>query len=175
MIKLILILILCVSFAFCDNIVCYMTNWSQYRPDAGKFLPDNVDPFMCTHLIYAFAKLENNKLAPFEWNDDSTSWSKGLYEKTTDLKKANPNLKVLLAVGGWNMGTAPFISLVTSNSIMDQFVSDSVTYLKNRNFDGLDLDWEYPAGYKNQFTTLCQVKIKILILIFFKYSLNLRN
>jgi chitinase len=41
-----------------------------------------------------------NSLAPYEWNDQSTEWSKGMYERTTDLKRLNPNLKVLLAVGG---------------------------------------------------------------------------
>lgn len=64
-----------------------MTNWSQYRPEAGKFFPENIDPQLCTHIIFAFAKLTNGQLAPFEWNDESTSSSKGLYERTTSLKK----------------------------------------------------------------------------------------
>ena len=158
--KIFLLLSLCLSYAACQKIVCYVTNRAQYRPDPAKFFPENIDPFMCTHVIYAFANLENNKLAPFEWNDESTPSFKGLYERTTDLKKVNPNLKVLLAVGGWNMGSGPFISIVSSTATIDQFVSDSVTFLKSRNFDGLDLDWEYPTGYKNQFTTFCQVKKK---------------
>ena len=58
--------------------VCYYTNWSQYRSGQAHFEPENVDPSLCTHCIYAFAKLVNNKLAPHEWNDDSTEWSKGM-------------------------------------------------------------------------------------------------
>ena len=60
------------------RIVCYYTNWAQYRQGRGKFFPENVDPNLCTHGIYSFAKLNGNKLHPFEWNDDDTDWSKGM-------------------------------------------------------------------------------------------------
>ena len=54
--------------------VCYYTNWSQYRHGVGKFLPDKIDGSLCTHLIFAFAKLENNKLVNYEWNDVPPTW-----------------------------------------------------------------------------------------------------
>ena len=54
------------------------TNWSQYRPDGGKFLPEDVDATLCTHLIYVYAKLKGNKLEPAEWNDDGSTWSEGM-------------------------------------------------------------------------------------------------
>lgn len=50
---------------------CYFTNWAQYRPGAGKYLPTDIDPCLCDHLIYAFAGMENNMLKTYEWNDES--------------------------------------------------------------------------------------------------------
>ncbi|CAF0850254.1 unnamed protein product [Brachionus calyciflorus] len=137
------LLISCLS---ATRLVCYTTNWSQYRPEPGRFFPENIDPSLCTHLIYAFAVLKDGLISAFEWNDESTSNSKGLYERTTDLKKLNPNLKVLLAVGGWNFGPAQFSNLVSNTESVRRFVQHSVQFLKRYNFDGLDIDWEYPAN-----------------------------
>ena len=90
--------------------VCYHTNWSQYRPGVGKFWPENIDPYLCTHLVYSFARINRNTdtLAMYEWNDDK------LYPRFNALKQKNPNLKTLLAVGGWNHENAnsPFSKMV---------------------------------------------------------------
>ncbi|XP_064604127.1 acidic mammalian chitinase-like isoform X2 [Liolophura sinensis] len=126
--------------------VCYYTNWSQYRPGTGKFFPENVDPHLLTHGVYAFAKLDGNKLKAFEWNDESTPWMKGMYSRFNDLKKINPKLKTLLAVGGWNLGSAPFTAMVKTAANRKEFVTTSIEFLRKRDFDGLDIDWEYPAN-----------------------------
>lgn len=61
------------------KLICYYTNWAQYREGVGKFLPEDIDPFLCTHIHYAFAKLNSSsELAPYEWNDESTPWSVGM-------------------------------------------------------------------------------------------------
>ncbi|XP_041488404.1 acidic mammalian chitinase-like, partial [Microtus oregoni] len=51
------------------NLVFYFSNWAQYRPGLGRFTPDNIDPCLCTHLIYAFAGMQNNEITTIEWND----------------------------------------------------------------------------------------------------------
>ena len=52
----------------------------------------------------------------------------------------------MLAVGGWNLGSAPFHQIVQSASNRHEFITQSIKFLRDRNFDGLDLDWEYPAN-----------------------------
>lgn len=53
------------------RVVCYYTNWSVYRPGTAKFSPQNINPYLCTHLIYAFGGLtRENGLRPYDKYQD---------------------------------------------------------------------------------------------------------
>ena len=78
-------------------VVCYWGTWANYRPKDGKFTPEDVDPTLCTHLIYSFAGLdaELDKIKPLDpWMDLEEGYALSGYRKATDLKYAYPHLKV---------------------------------------------------------------------------------
>ncbi|XP_071105821.1 chitinase-3-like protein 1 [Haliotis cracherodii] len=142
--------------------VCYYTNWSQYRPDKGKYTPENVNPNLCTHYVYAFATLLGNRIKAFEWNDLSTAWKRGMFERFMALKNINPSMKTLLAVGGWNLRSMPFHEMSHTPSGRKEFADSVVKFVRDNNFDGVDVDWEYPANRggppedKHHYTELLQ-------------------
>uniref|UniRef100_A0A3Q3DFC2 chitinase n=1 Tax=Hippocampus comes TaxID=109280 RepID=A0A3Q3DFC2_HIPCM len=114
---------LIISLSTASQMVCYFTNWSQYRPGAGKYMPQNVDPFLCTHLIYAFSIINNkNELVTYEWNDET------LYKTFNGLKSKNPGLKTLLAVGGWNFGFPSWCPLRTRD-LQHVYCLDETKYI----------------------------------------------
>lgn len=51
----------------------------------------------------------------------------------------------MLAIGGWNEGSSRFSALVAGAERRTEFTRNIIKFLRQNHFDGLDLDWEYPA------------------------------
>ncbi|XP_075218345.1 putative chitinase 2 [Lycorma delicatula] len=129
--------------------VCYVAGWATYRPDQGKFTIDDLDPSLCSHLVYAFAGLNENTstiVSLDTYNDLEEDGGKGSFKRMTSLKKTYPHLKVTLAIGGWNEGSEKYSALAQSATKRKTFIESVVKFLKKSGFDGLDLDWEYPGS-----------------------------
>ena len=106
---------------------------------------DNIDPFICTHLIYSFAGFDKTSFEIYSL-DPKRDIEDGGYRKAVALKERNPNLKVLLAIGGWAEGGSQYSQMVSKKENRDVFVASVDRFLSEYGFDGLDLDWEYPGA-----------------------------
>ncbi|BFZ13108.1 hypothetical protein BsWGS_16147 [Bradybaena similaris] len=151
------------SAVACGNVLCYFPNWAVYRQGFGaSFGPEQVNPDLCTHIIYAFAYVQGNRLVTTDPSDEPRGSDIGNYARITNLKLRNPRLKVILSVGGWNMGTSAFSSMTANKDNLAEFINTTIPFLRSRNFDGLDLDWEYPnsganpAEDKQRYAMLCE-------------------
>ena len=61
-------------------------------------------------------------------------------------KAANPGLKVLLSVGGWNFPSEYFSALAASPAARAAFAASAKDWIATSGADGLDLDWESPCS-----------------------------
>jgi chitinase len=80
--------------------------------------------------------------------NDGETWAdpvRGNISQLIKLKQANSHLKTIISVGGWTWSNR-FSDVAASAQTRDQFANSAVDFLRKYQFDGVDLDWEYPVG-----------------------------
>ncbi|MBU7316392.1 glycosyl hydrolase family 18 protein [Paenibacillus oleatilyticus] len=70
---------------------------------------------------------------------------KGSFNQLIKLKKANPHLKTLISVGGWSWSNR-FSDVAADPATRSNFAKSAVDFIRKYQFDGVDLDWEYPVS-----------------------------
>lgn len=142
----------------CKEIVGYYPNWQWY--DRNKLVnPFTIDYSRYTILEYAFFKPEaNGTISNTDaWADENIlqgqiDWSQtppGHFPNTSLIDLAhNANVKVLASVGGWTL-SYNFPAIAASASYRAMFAHECNRLVSFYNFDGIDIDWEYPGFAPN--------------------------
>jgi len=128
----------------------YFPNWSAGLACRGLPVSAfNSSPY--THIWYAFGSVTNGTWAPTAGGDENPG---GVLTQLVDLKKTHTNLKVSISFGGWGQSDY-FYPIAASSANRQKFISNVIPWLRSHNLDGVDLDWEFPAGQDAQnFATL---------------------
>jgi len=100
---------------------------------------DIIEVKKLTHINYAFVNIENGLAFLTNEKTDSTN-----FRKLNLLKKINPDLKILISIGGWGW-SGRFSDAVLTETARAKFAKSSVDIIKKYKLDGVDIDWEYPA------------------------------
>ena len=126
--------LMCLPFTVCSKtkspqekiIVAYVTSWTHEVPD----------PWVMTHINYAFGHVNDTFNGVRIDNHERLRMIVGL-------KKQNPNLKVMLSVGGW--GSGRFSEMAATAENRTSFARDCKRIAEEFGLDGIDIDWEYPT------------------------------
>lgn len=118
---------------------------AYYVPEKN-YQPELLPLDQLTHIIFSFTNVIDGEMK-FR-NPEAGEKLKLLVEQ----KKKHPNLKVMVACGGW--GADGFSDMASTAKNRMKFAKSAANFITKYQLDGLDIDWEYPgipaAGIKHR-------------------------
>lgn len=150
-------------------LIGYFPNWLLYPvPKRPKLTPADVQGDTLTHINYAFAKPyttdANRNVTSYRisltdpWADIQYTVPNqptgqpyyGNFIQLKQLKQRYPHLKTLISIGGWQIyqegSPAPKFSIMAASpNTRTEFINSCLEFCAQYDFDGIDIDWEFPA------------------------------
>lgn len=105
----------------------------------GLIATDSIDVWRLSHINYAFVDIKDNRA----WLHNEATDTINL-KKLSGLKKINPELKILISIGGWSW-SKNFSDATLTDTSTRNFALSAVDIVSKFNLDGIDIDWEYPG------------------------------
>lgn len=134
------------------RIVGYYTSWSIY---GRNYLANQIPVDKVTHVNYAFANVQNGQIVLGDHYADvdrfypGDCWNpgcrRGNFHQLEIHKQNHPHLRTLISVGGWTWSSG-FSDAVLTPLSRQAFAASIVAFVDQWQFDGADIDWEYPVG-----------------------------
>lgn len=144
------------------HLVGYYASWDVY--ERAMFLA-RIQTDKLTHINYAFSNISPEGKCvlgdvdadiqrfygigdSIDGTPDTIDGTRGNFHQLALLKQKNPNLKVLISVGGWTWSEHFSDAALSAESRLEFVKSCLDLYLVRYAdaFDGVDIDWEYPVG-----------------------------
>lgn len=121
-----------------DNyvVVAYVAGFRNY--DFSK-----IEASKLTHINYAFANIIDGEVMFGSETIDDTEMNAEDIRSLSALKKVNPDLKILVSVGGWGW-SGNFSDAALTDSSRNRFGVSVARFVRDYSLDGIDIDWEYP-------------------------------
>ncbi len=99
---------------------------------------DEIDGEKLTRINYAFANINRGEMV------EGSAYDAGNFAVLDGLKRQNPQLKLLVSVGGWTW-SGGFSDMALTEAGRRRFIDSAVRFVGKYGLDGVDIDWEYPG------------------------------
>ncbi|MBS1915168.1 MAG: glycoside hydrolase family 18 protein [Bacteroidetes bacterium] len=100
---------------------------------------DSIHAEKMTHINYAFAVVQNNRIAFPKIATDTINLA-----NIGKLRNINPDVKLIISIGGW-AGSKNFSDVALTDTSRENFAISAVDVVRKYDLDGIDIDWEYPG------------------------------
>lgn len=102
------------------------------------YQPEKIPVEKLTHIIYSFTNVVDGEM---KFRNEESAGPK--LQALVKQKERNPDLKVMIACGGW--GADGFSDMALTEESRAKFIKSAGEFIEKYELDGMDMDWEYPG------------------------------